>query len=129
MEAKFRASVRDREIATALASQKLRPGAAEQLARLWRDDFEVLDSNGSYEVRTKDFKTPSQVAAERLASPEWDHFVLADHRGGPPAGGGQPNPVIPGQPTTLTPDQKSQIEAVQFRQAYAGFGMKTPGLN
>lgn len=123
-EAKFRQTVLERELAAALAGQKIRPGTADQLMRLWRDDFEVIDSGGRYEVRSKDMKTPAQVAAERLASPEWDHFVLAEHRGGAAPGGAQPQPTpVAGGSPALSPEQQQQLLAVQQRGGYRGFGL------
>lgn len=123
-EAKFRQTVLERELAAALAGQKIRPGTADQLMKLWRDDFEVIDANGRYEVRSKDLKTPAQVAAERLASPEWDHFVPAEHRGGANPGGAQPQPTpVTGGNPALTPEQQQQLLAVQQRGGYRGFGL------
>jgi hypothetical protein len=86
---------RDRAISAALAGQPLVEHAAEDLARLWADEFEASEgADGRMVVRAKlDYRDPSTVIAERLASPRYAHFVRAANRGGSGGGGGTPNPT------------------------------------
>lgn len=85
---------RDKEIAVALADQPLVPGAAAQLSRLFRDDFETVPDGESWKVQARDGKPVAEYIRERLATPEYAHFVPADKRGGSgaTASGQQPAP-------------------------------------
>jgi hypothetical protein len=82
MERVCKAAVKDREIATALAGRPLVPGAASQLVKLWRDDFDVYEEDGAFKVTARDGRTVAQAVGERLASPEYSHFCLPASRGG-----------------------------------------------
>ena len=91
--------VRDRELATALAGKPLVAGAAAQLIRLWRDDFDVYEEDGRYKVAARDGRTVARSVADWLASPEYSHFCLPSSRGGTGArdrtgrrAGGAPRP-------------------------------------
>ena len=77
-----KSAILDRELATALAGRPLVPGAATQLLKLWRDDFDVLGEADSGRVVARDGRTLSQVVAERLSSPEYAHFCQPTSRGG-----------------------------------------------
>ncbi len=97
LEQTCKAAVRDRELATALAGRPLVAGAAAQLVRLWRDDFDAYEENGAYKVSAGDGRTVAQVVGDRLGSSEYSHFCLPTSRGGTgardanrPSGGGPP---------------------------------------
>lgn len=90
-----------RSLTAALAGKPLVPGAAAQLAELWAKHFEVIDGpDGTFHVRSTDLKTPDLFVAERLASPDYAHFVTAAGRGGAGgAGGAAATPDPNAQPT------------------------------
>lgn len=97
---------RTRELAVALSSQQLVPGAAGQLTKLWQDEFDVVESGDGYRVVSKDLKSPADWVREKLASEEYAHFVKAEARGGGGAKGGQTR-----QPTTV----EKALDQVQGR--------------
>ena len=74
--------MRERELATALAGRPLVAGAAAQLIRLWRDDFDVYEEGGAYKVSARDGRAVGQVVGDWLASAEYSHFCLPTSRGG-----------------------------------------------
>ena len=82
LEQSCKSAVRERELATALAGRPLVTGAAAQLIRLWRDDFDVYEEGGAYKVSAKDGRTVGQVVSDWLASSEYSHFCLPTSRGG-----------------------------------------------
>jgi hypothetical protein len=87
LERSCKAAVRDRELATALAGKPLVDGAAAQLIKLWREEFDVYEEEGGYKVSARDGRTVVQVVADWLASPEYAHFCLPTSRGGTGARG------------------------------------------
>jgi len=101
LERAYKAAVRDRELATALVGKPLVPGAASQLIKLWRDDFEVIDEDGEIQVLAKDGRGVDQAVLDRLNGPEFAHFCLPSSRGGTSARGQNrsattaPAPVAP----------------------------------
>lgn len=109
----------NRELAMALASQPLVKGAAQQLSRLWAEEFEVVEQGDTFQVRSRDLKTPADWVREKLASEEYAHFVKAESRGGGGSSGGatrQPTNVsqalqmIQGRPV-LTPEGILKLQA------------------
>jgi hypothetical protein len=80
-------AVRERELATVLAGKPLVSGAAAQLVKLWRDDFDAYEEDGGYKVTARDGRPVGQVVAELLATPEYSHFCLPTSRGGTGAQG------------------------------------------
>ncbi len=70
------------ELARALGSQPLVPGGAEQLTQLWRDQFSVQVEGDTFAVRTASMQSVGTFVAERLALPEYAHFVRANNPGG-----------------------------------------------
>jgi hypothetical protein len=76
MERACKAAVREREIATALAGRPLVSGAAAQLLKLWSDELDVYEEDGTYKVAARDGRPVSQAVGEWLASPEYAHFCL-----------------------------------------------------
>jgi hypothetical protein len=87
LERAYKAALRDRELATALVGKPLVPGAASQLIKLWRDDFEVIDEDGEIRVLARDGRSVDQAVLERLNGPEFAHFCLPASRGGTGAKG------------------------------------------
>ena len=82
LERAYKAALRDRELATALVGKPLVAGAAAQLIKLWRDDFEVVDEDGEIRILARDGRAVDQAVAERLAGAEFAHFCLPSSRGG-----------------------------------------------
>ena len=104
-----------RAITSALSGHELVENAADDLLRLWGDDFEVEDDGDGFKVRSKsDLRSPADVVAERLASKRYAHFVKAANRGGANAGGTKPAPT-PGQgeQQNLSPLEKSRLALLQ----------------
>lgn len=104
LERAYKSAVLDRELATALAGKPLVPGAAEQLIRLWRDAFEVVDDDGTIRVVSQEGRGVAQAVADRLAGPEFAHFCLPSSRGGAGSRGqnrGATPPAAPPAPRTL----------------------------
>lgn len=87
LERAYKAALRDRELATALVGKPLVPGAAAQLIKLWRDDFEVIDEDGEIRVLARDGRAVDQAVLDRLNGPEFAHFCLPTSRGGTGAKG------------------------------------------
>ena len=75
-------AVRDREVATMLVGKPLVAGAAAQLIKLWRDEFDVYEEDGTFKIAARDGRKPSQVISEWLASVDYSHFCLPASRGG-----------------------------------------------
>ncbi len=82
LERSCKAAVRDRELATSLAGRPLVEGAASQLIRLWRDEFDAYEEGSNYKVASKDGRSVGEVVKEWLASAEYSHFCLPTSRGG-----------------------------------------------
>ena len=104
LERAYKAALRDRELATALVGKPLVPGAASQLIKLWRDDFEVVDEDGEIRILAKDGRAVDQAVTDRLNGPDFAHFCLPSSRGGTGAKGqnrsASPAPA-PAPPRTL----------------------------
>jgi hypothetical protein len=110
-----------RSLTAALAGRPLiSPAAANQLVELWAHDFECVDGPGGFIVRHKqDFRTPELIAAERLSSPDWAHFVAAQQAGGAGAVYGFPaptQPFAPGAAPQLNQLQQALLPYVQIPQ-------------
>ena len=103
LERGFKAAVLDRELATALAGRSLVPGAAAQLIKLWRDDFDVYEEGGEYRVAARDGRPVAKAVAERLADAEYAHFSPPSSRGGAGVRGSGRTAVsgAPASPRTL----------------------------
>ncbi len=87
LERGFKSAVLDRELATALAGRPLMPGAAAQLIKLWRDEFDVYEEGGTYRVVARDGQPVAKAVAERLADAAYAHFSPPSSRGGAAARG------------------------------------------
>ena len=115
LERAYKAALRDRELATSLVGKPLVPGAAAQLIKLWRDDFEVVDEDGEIRVLARDGRGIDQAVAERLAGPEFAHFCLPSSRGGTGAKG--QNRSASSAPTPAAPRTLGEAVLLQWREA------------
>jgi len=114
LESVCKSAVRDRELATALAGRTLAAGAAGQLVKLWRDEFDVFEQDGSYRVASRDGRSVSQAVGDWLASSEYAHFTLASSRGG--SGARDANrPAAPGPGVTL-PKNLGEAVVMKWRE-------------
>ena len=99
-ERAFKTALKEKELAAALAGRPLVPGAASQLIKLLRDEFDVFDDDGEFRVAARDGRPVSKAVGEMLAAPEFGHFCRPSSRGGtavqgtnrPLAGAGGPPP-------------------------------------
>jgi hypothetical protein len=88
----------DGELSRALASANLVSAAAvHQLAGLFRSEFQVHAEGEGFVVRTPTFQSVGQFIAEKLASPDYAHFVRAGTTGGSGGAGSQAAPTQPAQ--------------------------------
>ena len=104
LERSYKAALRDRELATALVGKPLVPGAAAQLIKLWRDDFEVIEEDGEIRILARDGRRVDQAVLDRLNGPDFAHFCLPSSRGGTGAKGqnrSASTPPAPASPRTL----------------------------
>lgn len=127
-ERAYRSAVVDRELATELAGRPLRPGAAAQLVRLWRDELELVEESGRERVVSRDGRALAKAVEEWLSSPEYGHFREPTSRGGGasrgpsrPGGGGMEPPA---------PASRTLGEAVlrEWRQSQSTSRAGGPGL-
>ncbi|QDV38274.1 hypothetical protein [Tautonia plasticadhaerens] len=99
-EGAFKAALKEKELAAALAGRPLVPGAAAQLIKLWREELSVVDEADGPRVAARDGRPVAEAVASWLSGPEYAHFSRAGSRGGtaPPgdsrssATGPQPSP-------------------------------------
>ena len=126
LESAYRRALRDRELATALAGKPLVSGAAGQLIKLWRDDFDVYEESGEYKVAARDGRTVAQWVAERLGGGDYAHFCLPSTRGGAGAKGLSQSGEAGGAASAA----KTLGEAVisQWRESAASRVAPAPGL-
>jgi hypothetical protein len=86
----------ERDLAASLSGRALVPGAVAQVVRLWRDEFHLVDQDGTRRVVASDGRALPMVVAERLASAEYAHFCQPTSRGGSAqTGGNRPAPAGP----------------------------------
>jgi hypothetical protein len=111
----YKAVLLDRELATALAGKPLVPGAAAQLIKLWRDDFEVVDENGEIQVLTKDGLRVDQAVLDRLNGPDFAHFCLPSSRGGTGAKGQNRSASV--APGPASPKTLGEAVLLQWRES------------
>jgi hypothetical protein len=131
----FKSSLRDREIAAALASHPLVSGAARQLLALVRDQFDVHDEAGQLVVKSRGFEPVDQAVKALLATAEYAHFLRATSQGGAGATGATgsvatPPPTAGGPPVAPTNLAEAVIQRWQARrlEAAAAGGMRPIGL-
>ncbi len=102
-EGAYRSALRDREVATALVGRPLVPGAAQQLMKLWREEFDVLEDGGELRVADRQGRSVAKAVEGWLSGPEYAHFCQPMTRGGTAArGGNAPSPVSVIAPTPKT---------------------------
>ena len=82
LERELREAVRDREIAKALLGKPLVPGAAGQLLRLWREEFDVVADGDRLVVVSPEGRGVSESIDAFLDRPDYAHFRAASTRGG-----------------------------------------------
>jgi hypothetical protein len=87
LERAYKGAIRDRELATTLANHPLLPGAVGQLIKLLRDDFDVIDDDGTLRVVSRDGRSVTKAIDEKLDESEFAHFQPAVSRGGTAARG------------------------------------------
>lgn len=92
LERAYKTVVIERELATVLAGRPLVAGAAAQLVKLWRDEFEVIEEGATSRVVAGDGRAAAAVIVERLASAEYAHFSPSSSRGGTAARAAVPVP-------------------------------------
>lgn len=117
LERAYREAIRDRELATALAGRPLVPGAASQLIKLWREDFDVYESDGELKVTARDGRAVGKAVSDRLEEAEYAHFRPASSRGGVAAKGTgrTQHPDTPTVPRTL-----GEAALLQWREGAVG---------
>jgi hypothetical protein len=109
-----RAAIRDRTLAVALCGLPLVPGAATQLIKLWRDDFDVYEENGEYRISARDGRTVEQTVSDWLTRTEYAHFCLPSSRGGAGPKEGH-RPATPGA-TDRAPRNLGESIVMQWRK-------------
>jgi len=114
-ERAYKAAVRDRELATALAGKPLVSGAASQLIRLWRDEFSVHEERGELHVSSQDGRPIGQAVTEMLASAEFAHFCQPSSRGGAAQRGTGVGPAAPA--AVASPRNLGEAVIQQWREA------------
>ena len=117
LERSYKAALRDRELATALVGKPLVPGAAAQLIKLWRDDFEVVDEGGEIRVLARDGRGVDQAVLDRLEGPEFAHFCLPTSRGGTGAKGQNRSASAPAMPAPAAPKTLGEAVLMKWRES------------
>ena len=133
LERAYKAVVIERELATVLAGRPLVAGAAAQLVKLWRDEFEVIEEGATSRVVAGDGRAAAAVIVERLASAEYAHFSPSNSRGGtaarvaaPALGGG-----VGSRGAEPTPRNLGEVTIRRWLEDAARSGAGSPpiGLN
>ena len=103
LERAYRQALLERELATVLAGKPIVAGAVAQLIKLWRDDLDVYEDEGTIKVASRDGRSVSEAVAEWLDRPEYSHFRPASSRGGTGSLGMGPRSgsSTPAQPRSL----------------------------
>jgi hypothetical protein len=116
-----------------LAGHQLGVGAAEQLGTLLGDQVVAdIGPDGSFNVRSKDFRSVKDFVASTLANPTYQHFLA--NSGGQSAPASTPvNPAAPAQPAQ--PQEPKNLgealimRAAMERQAREAAQTGSPGVN
>jgi hypothetical protein len=131
----LKCSLRDREIAAALASHPLVNGAARQLLALVRDQFDVYDDAGELVVKSRGFEPVDQAVKVLLATSEYAHFLRPTSQGGAGATGASgsvatPPPFAGGPPAVPSNLAEAVIQRWQARrhEAAAAGAVRPIGL-
>lgn len=83
-------------LAQELARHNLVPGGAEQLTKIWQENFVVEPKGESFEVRTTDYQQVGTFIGAMLGRPEFTHYLRATTAGGvgaPGASASAPTPT------------------------------------
>jgi len=111
----FKASLRDRDISTALAGHPLVSGAAKQILSLIRDQFDVHEEAGQLVVRSRTLE-PVEVAVKNLlATADYSHFLRATSQGGAGSTGAGATTATPAANAGQATEPKNLSEAVVQR--------------
>lgn len=105
----------DGELARVLAAQPLVANGAEQLTKLWRENFIVEPQGNSYNVRTHQFQPVGEFVGAMLGRPEYAHYLRPTApSGGVGSQGAQGTTPTPAANTTSAPTvvPKNYSEAV-----------------
>jgi|GEM_PF-6408353 len=111
------------EIHAAFAGHDLYEGSAEDLLKLWSDEFEATADGDSWVVRSKDGRPVKDVINERLASPRYWNHVKATARSG--AGGGNGHVPAPTPPSDPNAEPKNYEE---WKKRALGTDQRDSGL-
>ena len=114
IEERAKRYAKDAEISRVLAGLPLVPGGAEQLTRLFQNEFQVEPQGDSFAVRTPQFQSVTDHVAILLGKAEYAHFLRAQN---PTGGTGGVSPASQTAPTqaaqTAAPEApKTLAEAV-----------------
>lgn len=117
-ERAFKTTMKEKELATALAGQSLVPGAAAQLVKLWREDLEVIDEAGRIRVASRDGRNVSEAVNAWLTGAEYAHFRRPSSRGGTtPPGDSRSTATAPASPP---PRNLGDAVLARWREAIQG---------
>ena len=83
LEAAYRSALVERELIKEICRYPVVPFGATQLAKLWKDEFYILLDGDDTQIAV--YTIPDGIrleaaVAERLASPEYAHFLTRDAR-------------------------------------------------
>jgi len=115
-ERAFRGALRDREVATALVGRPLIPGAAAQLMKLWREEFDVHEDGGEFKVVDRQGRPAAKAVDAWLSGPDYAHFCRPSSQGGTAARGGG-RPATP--PPAPAPKTLGEAALVRWQEAAA----------
>lgn len=112
----------DTKLAAAIASRaSLVPGASDQLARLWRDDFTVkVGEDGRPALVARSGRAVDEEIRNRLAVAEFGHFHASGGRVG--AGIARESLARPTSPSSSSPGSPMAVPAFE-----SGRGRSTAG--
>ena len=113
-ERAFRTALRDREVATALVGRPLIPGAAAQLLKLWREEFDVHEDGGEFKVVDRQGRPAAKAVDAWLSGPDYAHFCRPASQGGTAARGGG-RPATP--PTAPAPKTLGEAALLRWQEA------------
>lgn len=124
-EARARSYALNSQLALALAKHDLYEGSAEDLTKLWRDEFEAVPDGEGFVVRAKDGRNVADVIAERLATPRYSNHVKATSRSGSGGGDGhRPAPTPAHDPSKPVKLEDIIAQRMQAANGTHGFGLR-----
>lgn len=129
----YKAAIKERELAAALAGRPLVAGGAAQLIKLLRDEVDVVEEDGQFRVVTRDGKPLARAMGDWLASEEYAHFCRPAARVGTAVpgtginrGSGASPSVAPPVPRTLG---EATVERWREASTQAPGGSRPIGLH